>query len=116
MMCLSSSWTISCGVMPDIEESLGPKAPRHERKAFATSCLRGEPLIQNFDDDILVRVDANLGRDREALAHDSLGPQRRVLEQGARCRLSVRAARADRDQAMLGLEHVPCAGDHQRAF
>src|SRR5512140_3567102 len=78
MMFLSSSWTISCGVICDMLRS-----PEH------------------LDHEVLVGVDAQVGGDGEGLAHDGLGVERGVLQQRARRGLRVRPARADRDQPEL---------------
>ena len=55
-----------------------------------------------------------LGGDRHRLAGDRLG--RHVLEIGQRARRGERegAARADADQAVVGLEHVAIAAEQQR--
>src|SRR5215472_4265580 len=50
-MCLSSSWTISCGVMEDM----------------------GSLLVQRFHDDLVVGVDAEIRGDGKRLADDALG-------------------------------------------
>ena len=51
-----------------------------------------------------------------ALATISLGLQLGVLKQSARRGLGIRAARADGEDAVLGLEHVARAGDDERAL
>src|SRR5690554_4110146 len=97
-MCLSSSETISAGVMWVIVWREAPRPESAER-------LYGV---------LLVGVDAQLAGDRERLAHDRLGVELGVLEQGERRGLRVRSAAADRDQAALGLEDVAVAGEDQR--
>ena len=52
--------------------------------------------------------------DGQALLDDVGGGKCRVLEQRARRSLRIRSARADRDDAELGLEHVAGAGDDER--
>src|SRR5690606_37061468 len=96
-MCLSSSETISVGVIWVIRFS------------------RDAESAQRLDRVLLVGVDAQLARDGERLAHDRLGIELGVLEQRERGRLRVRAAAADRDQAALGLEHVAVAGEDERS-
>src|SRR5581483_9310434 len=105
MMCLSSSWTISCGVMEDMIANRKLERARGARRSF-----------EHFHHRVLVGVDADVRRDRERLAHDLLGRQRRIVQQRPRRRLRVGAARAERYQAELGLEHVAHAGDHQRSL
>src|SRR5690606_19684185 len=86
-MCLSSSSTISRGVID---------------------------MSQLFDRDLAVRVDANVARDRERLRHDGTRVELRVLKQ-RECRgLRVRAARADREQIVLGLDDVARAREQER--
>src|SRR5574337_2050935 len=80
-MWRSSSETISCGVIGMARLS-----------------------AQGLDHVVLVGVDAQVGGDREALADDLVGRQRRVLQQRARRGLGVGAARADRDDPQFGLE------------
>src|SRR5262245_34169492 len=115
MMCLSSSWTISCGVMLDIGRTLHTKAD-HPAGCLVPSRLRDEQLFQDLDDDVLVRVDAKISGDREALAYDRFGVERGILEQRSRRRLSVGSARPDRDQPVLWFQDVARAGDHERTL
>src|SRR5688572_30232190 len=61
-MYLSSSWTISCGVMPLMKAS----------------------LLQHLDRALVIRVDAKIGRNRERLVDDVPGRKLRVLEQRPR--------------------------------
>src|SRR5262245_168035 len=91
-MCLSSSWTISCGVM----------------------LLIGS--LQHLDRALLVRVDADVGGDGERALDDLARRKLGVAVQRKRRGLRIRPARADRDDSLLGLEHVADAGDHERAL
>jgi len=50
------------------------------------------------------------------LLDDGAGVQVGVFQQGHRGGLGERAARADRDQPVLGFHHVAVAGDQQRGF
>ena len=68
----------------------------------------------NFDHVLLVGVDAQVAGDRQRLLDDLLGGQRRMLQQRARRRLRIGAAGADRDDAVLRLQHIAGPGDHQR--
>src|SRR5947208_1954454 len=61
-MCLSSSWTISCGVM-----------------------LIADVLFENLDRALVVRVNADVCRDRQRLLDDLARRELGVLQQGA-CR------------------------------
>jgi hypothetical protein len=61
----------------------------------------------------VVGVDADVGRDVQAALDDLARRQVGIVEQRARCRLGVGPARPDRDQAVLGLDHVAVAGDHE---
>src|SRR4029079_2774930 len=88
MMCLSSSSTISRGVI--------------------------DMASQLFDCDLAIRVDADVGRDRERLRDDRTCVELRLVEQRARRGLRVRAARTDREQLLLGLDHVAGAGNQER--
>ena len=64
----------------------------------------------------LVGVDAEVAGDHEGFLHDVDRDQVGVVEQCLRRRVRVRTAGADRDQAVLGFEHVAVAGDDQRRF
>src|SRR5215471_6971176 len=88
MMCLSSSSTISRGVI-DMASEL-------------------------FDRDLAIRVDADVGRDSKRLLDDRARVELRLFEQRARGGLRVRAAGADREQLVLGLDHVAGSGDQER--
>src|SRR3954462_7615586 len=88
MMCLSSSSTISRGVI-DMASEL-------------------------FDRNLTVGVDADVGRDRERLRDDRTRVEFRLLEQRARRGLRVCAAGTDREQLVLGLDHVTGAGNQER--
>src|SRR4051794_23853467 len=100
-MWRSSSETISCGVMALAGKGLPAGAVR------STS-------LERFDDMVLVRVDAEIGRDLERLLDDGLRRQLGVLQQRARRGARVGAAGADRDDAVLRLEDVAVAGDDER--
>src|SRR6056297_4328385 len=95
-MCLSSSWTISLGV---IDMSFGP--------GFRAA---GEFL----DGDETIGVDADVAGDLERLLHDLPGAQVRVLQQRPGGRLGVGPAGAYRHEVELGLDHVAVARDDQR--
>src|SRR5438045_2446147 len=66
-MCLSSSWTISCGVIEDT--------------VFRVA------LVQRFHDDLVIGVDAKVGRDRKSLADDALRVELCIFQERARCGL-----------------------------
>src|SRR5271155_2983351 len=89
-MCLSSSSTISRGVICDIESEL-------------------------LDGEIAIGVDADVGRDIERAFHDL--PRRELgrLHQGQRGGLCVAAAGADGDEVVLGLDHIARARYHIQA-
>ena len=87
MMCLSSSWTISWGVI------------RAFRWCAADWCRCKDRR-----------------RSSSARFTISSGGEVGVVEQRARRGLRVRTAAADRDQPVLGLEHVAVAGDDERGF
>src|SRR5512132_3487972 len=103
-MCRSSSETISCGVIALVGNWRGAAS---RGTASVTS-------VERFDDMVLVRVDAELAGDLERLLDDVPGRELGVLEQRACRGVGVRPAGADRDQAVLGLQHVAVAGDDQR--
>src|SRR6476620_5751272 len=69
--------------------------------------------VQTLDDDLLVRIDADLARDVERTFDDLTRAERRVAKQRLRRRLRVRSARADRDDAVLRLQHIAGAGDDE---
>src|SRR6185295_4394317 len=105
-MYLSSSWTISCGVIIDgaWEE------PVASGVAF-TSCLAPRtshlaPVSQRLDHVVLVGVDADLARDRERPFHHFRGIERGIVEERHRRGLRVAAAAADGKEPAFGLEHV----------
>src|ERR1700738_4774210 len=104
-MNLSSSCTISCGVIiagawTAVEGGVG--------RVSAMSAS------ERFDDMVLVRVDAELARDGERFLDDFRGLELRIVEERQGRRLRIAAAAADGEQAMLGLEHVAVAGDDER--
>src|SRR6266513_2344446 len=66
-MCLSSSWTISWGVMED----MGAGGREREVRGFWRP-RTAVALVQRFDDDLMIGVDAQVGRDRKRLANDGL--------------------------------------------
>src|SRR5207247_522654 len=105
-MYLSSSWTISCGVI------IGGAAASGVLGGVAGAFMD----LERFDDEVLVGVDAKLARDRERALHDFGGRKLGMVEERERGRLRVGAAAADRDEAALGLEHVPRAADHERTL
>src|ERR1700693_1590296 len=55
-MCLSSSWTISWGVMEDMGGSPGAGKPEDSTSPRALAAL-----VERFDDDLLIGVDAQVG-------------------------------------------------------
>src|ERR1700722_1396290 len=80
-MCLSSSSTISRGVICDIESEL-------------------------LDGEIAIGVDADVRGDIERTLHDFSRRELGCIYQGLGGRLRVAAARADGDEVMLGLDHI----------
>src|SRR5260221_12839913 len=112
-MFLSSSWTISCGVIIAGGALAGAAA------AGGASSM-GEGFIvrasKRFDHVVLVGVDADLGGDLERFLHDFRGRELRVVQQRQRRRLRVAAAAADGEEPVLGLEHVAVAGDAERSL
>src|SRR5262245_42312272 len=92
-MNLSSSCTISWGVMLLMSEGLS---------------------FQRLDGSLVIRIDAKVGSDRQRFFDDVAGTQLGVLQKRFGRALRVRPARADRDHALLGLEHVAHAGDDER--
>src|ERR1700682_276574 len=91
-MYLSSSCTISCGVMP----------------------LTVWTSLQHLDGPLVVGVDAKIRGNGERLVDDLARPERGVVHERLGRALRIRAARADGDDAVLGLEHVAGAGDDER--
>src|SRR5204863_8431093 len=91
-MWRSNSETISCGVMLDL---------------YSMS-------VQRLDDVVLVRVDAEFAGNLERFLDDFFRRELGVRQQCPRARVRIRAARADRDDAMLRFEHIAVAGDDQR--
>src|SRR3990170_4495979 len=92
MMCLSSSWTISCGVMCDMAYS---------RKELDNAGLASVSSLKGFDHELLVGIDANVGGDAQR--------RRRRGRRGG-------PAGADGDQAEFRFEHVADAGNNERGF
>ena len=74
----------------------------------------GPGVAEYFDNVVLVGVDAKIARNLERLAHDRLGIHFGVREQRPRRRQGVVAARADRRNAALRLDHVAVAREHER--
>src|SRR2546421_413072 len=94
-MYLSSSCTISCGVIP----------PMSEGRSF--QCLDGS---------LVIGVNAKIGRNRQRFFDDLARIKLRVLEERLRRALRERSARADGDHPLLGLQHVAHAGDDERVL
>jgi hypothetical protein len=83
--------------------------PQHRRAGWS---LR-RPSRQFLDHEVAVRVDADVGGDRERALDDRARIERRVLGERARRGLRESAARADRDEVVLGLDHIAVARDHE---
>ena len=89
--------------------------PRDNHVEFVAPAHAGAPAAgQHFDHMLLVGVDAQVAGDHQRLLDDLLGGERRMLQQRARRRLRIGTARADGDDAELGLEHIARPGDDQR--
>src|SRR4051794_21520711 len=125
-MWRSSSETISCGVMllmsaphptdTSADPPEGKPAGSGAARRSARSARSGSASFECLDDVVLIRVDAQLAGDLERLLDDVLRRQLRVEQQRAGAGLRIGAAGADRDDAVLGLEHVAVAGDDQRSL
>ena len=63
---------------------------------------------------LLIGVDAQVAGNLQRFLDDLARCQLGVFQQRTRRRLSVGTAAADGDDALLGLQHVTIAGDHQR--
>src|SRR5213083_3810374 len=87
-MYLSSSWTISWGVMEDMGAEAESGGSRDCTRPWTAAAL-----VQRFDDDLLIGVDAQVGGDREGFANDGLRVELGIFEERARGRLRVRASR-----------------------
>src|SRR5690554_2808776 len=102
MMCLSSSWTISRGVI--------------DMETFLRCCLR-QPLLalsrEFLDGEVAVGVDADVAGDVERFLDDLACRQVGILDQRGGSRLRKRAAEADGDQLPLGFHHIAVARNHQ---
>src|SRR5690348_8886441 len=132
----SSSLTISLGVNSDMlgTRDWGPgtgrsgaswqlaesggngEATRVRKESWCPYPRSPVPGPQLFDRNVVVGVDADVARDAEGPFHDLAGVQIAVLEQRAGRRQRIGSAGADRDQAVLGFEHVAVAGDQQRCI
>src|SRR5947208_2398319 len=110
-MYLSSSWTISWGVMEDMGAEAESGGSRDCTRPWTAAAL-----VQRFDDDLLIGVDAQVGGDRKGPANDGLRVELGIFEERARCRLRVGASRANRDQPQLRFDDVAHPGDDQRGF
>ncbi|CCB67868.1 protein of unknown function [Hyphomicrobium sp. MC1] len=64
-------------------------------------CLR----VEAFDDDVRIRIDANLGGNGHGLAGDGFGVER-LVDQGARGGKRIVAAGADPGDGVFGFQHV----------
>src|SRR5437773_11059376 len=71
------------------------------------------PSARLEDCNVGVRVDADLGGDFEPTAHDLPRWQVGVLDQGPRGGERVRAARPNRENAIVRLDDVAGAGDYE---
>src|SRR5512139_3818961 len=71
--------------------------------------------VQALEDEVAVRVDADVGGDLHRPAADLLRVDAIDRQQRARGRQRVVAARTDADDAILRIQDVALAGDEQRA-
>src|SRR3979490_3460385 len=74
-MCLSSSWTISWGVMEDMGAEFGSEEVGDSTKPRPLAAL-----VQGFDGDLLIGVDAQVGGDQKRLANDRLRVELGIFE------------------------------------
>jgi hypothetical protein len=74
---------------------------------------RAGPLLEFFDDDIGVRVDADFAGDAQRRDGHLAGRQLRVFEQGAGGGQGVGAARADGERAAVRGDDVAVAGEEE---
>src|SRR5712692_853998 len=74
------------------------------------------PSLKNFNQVILVRVDADIAGDGQRSFDDVLRWQFGILEQRSGGRLGVGAAAADCHQPQFRFDNVAVAGDDQRGF
>src|SRR6266446_5053675 len=98
-----------------VHDLLGSHAA-HLRRFISSQRNSSRTLFQHFDGALVVRIDADVGGDRERLVHDVSSGELGILQNGPCGGLRIGAARADRDDAELGLEHIALAGDDQRAL
>src|SRR5687767_3622395 len=133
-MYLSSSCTISGGVMPPRPSFGFIPAPRKRGQSklrdraisrckrpyryFRKIALTPFPFssFERLDAALLVGIDADVAGDCQRLVDDFFRRQRRILEQGPRRSLGIGSAGADGEDAVLGFEHVARAGDDERAL
>src|SRR5689334_8806040 len=95
--CLSSSATISRGVSAWASD--------------AGTSRRGIDMSEFFDDQLAVRVDADVGGDGHRVLDDGSRVERAVLDEGARRGKGVRSARSNPHHAVVGLDEVAGAGE-----
>src|SRR5580698_10422143 len=98
MICLSSSETISAGVMVVI--------------AFPW-VFRS---LYRLDDAVVVRINAHVACDRQRFFDDIAGREFGVFGERLRRGLRIRTARSDRANAVFRVEHVAVAGDDERGL
>src|SRR5437868_2225257 len=96
-MYLSSSWTISCGCIEPIRP------------------LIQQPLFEEFDGPLMVGVDAEICGNRERLVDDFARAELRVLQERQRGALRIRPARADGDDAELGVVAIGSGGPYAQS-
>src|SRR6185312_13593139 len=122
MMKRSSSLTISRGVNSDMSTRIGNVMGIGKSGGLGESigsqrafCRFSIPILdsQLFDRDVVVGVDADVAGDPERLLDDLACLQVGVVQQRLGRGLRVRTARADRDQAVLGFQHVAVAGNQK---
>src|SRR5687767_13941231 len=101
-MCLSSSWTISLGVMDMGRSSC--------RSGFSPTRIVGLKCdLQFLDREVPVCVDTNIRRDSQRFLHYGAGVELGILRQRARRGLCIRAAGADRHDVVFRLDDVTVA-------
>src|SRR3984893_13071381 len=105
MMCLSSSETISAGVMVVI----GAPCP-------VLAKTRKRVLLDRLDDASVVRVHAHIARDCQCFFDDIARQEFGVFGERLRRGLRVWTTRTDRANAVFRVEHVAVAGDHERGL
>src|SRR5690606_17291977 len=112
IICLSSSLTISRGVMADMANGSFKSGSSKMNQAARASA---GSAVNFFDCGLMIGIDTNITGDVECFLNDFSGAQLCVFQQGSGGCLGKGTTGTNSDQALFGFDHIAVAGDDQRS-